>query len=551
MGFELIIGAVVLLVIAFGVVSFVFSRIKVVPQTHAMIVSGSRNAEGAKVVKPGGRAFIVPVVQKSDFVPLGQINVPLTVTGVDLNKIPLTVDGVAMVKVRQDENSIRDAAERFGNSGDFEAEIGRNLQQVLIGSLRSAIAAMPLEDLLIKRETLAKNVKEATDAEVAIMGITVDSLQVLDIGDKNGYIQALGAREAEKVKADARVATAENDQRATDAEVTSKQSIAERNRDLELRQAQLKAETDKAAATAAAAGPLSKAEADRQIATLQQQTAEQEAILRERQLDIEIRRPADAEKYRVEVEAAARAEQIKITAAANAEQTKIAAGAEAEKVRLDASAAADRVRFAAEAAAAEVRLSGEAEAASTAAIAGAEAGRIAAVGKAEAEATEAKGVAEAESLSLKADAYAKYGEAAIIELIIQKAPEIARELAAPLAAIDKVTILGSEGLGALPAAVVNNFSQLDAVTENLTGISLTDVVSGFAKKNADAKAAGTTAAPSAPTAATVRRQSRVADAAAQVAADAAVIAPLASATAEHAADVADTLKARNPFGEQK
>lgn len=488
--FGLLIGAGVLVIVALGVISFVFSRMKVVPQTHAMVVAGSRGADGAKVVKPGGRAFIVPVVQKSDFVPLGQINVPLTVSGVDLNKIPLNVDGVAMVKIRQDENSIRDAAERFGNSGDYEAEIGRNLQQVLTGSLRSAIAAMSVEELLINRETLAKNVRESTDTEVAIMGLTVDSLQVLDISDKEGYIKALGAAEAEKVKADARVATASNDQRATDAEVTSQQNIAERRRDLALRQAQLKGETDKAAEQAAAAGPLSKAEQDRAIAQLQQETAEQEALLRERQLDIEVRKPADAEKYRVEVEARARAEQTKISAAAEAEKTKIDAGAKAEQVRLAASSQADQVKFEAEAAANRVRVSGEAQAASVSAIAKADAERVTAIGKAEADTTAAKGLAEAQAMDQKAEAYAKYGEAAIIELIIQKAPEIARELAAPLSSIDNVTIIGGadgQGLSALPGAVANNFSQLDAVTESLTGVSLKKVVAGMAAGTAAGK----------------------------------------------------------------
>lgn len=519
---ELLIGIAVLVVVGLGVMSFVLSKIKVVPQTHAMIVSGSRNAEGAKVVKPGGRAFIVPVVQKSDFVPLGQINVPLTVSGVDLNKIPLNVDGVAMVKVRQDENSIRDAAERFGNSGDYESEIARNLQQVLTGSLRSAIAAMSVEDLLINRETLAKNVREATDAEVAIMGLTIDSLQVLDISDKEGYIKALGAKEAEKVKADARVAMAQNDERATDAEVAARTEIAVRNRDLALREAQLKAETDKAAETAAAAGPLAKAEQDKAIATLKQETAHEEALLRERQLDIEVRKPADAEKYRIEVEAAARAEQTKITAAADAERTKIEAAARAEQVKYEANAAAERVRVA-----------GEAEAAATAAIARAEAERVASIGRAEAEATEAKGLAEAQAMDEKAKAYAKYGEAAIVELIIERAPDIARELAAPLSSIDSVTILGSngDGLNSLSGAVGKNFAELDAVVQSLTGVSLKNVVKGAASGTVAGKLAESVGGDS-------DFAKTVATAAAVASADPIVTVPEKIA------------KPRNPFGEQ-
>lgn len=436
---DIIIGAGVLLLLIVGIIGFVLSRMKVVSQTEAMIVTGSRNTNGSKVIKPGGRAFIIPVIQKSEMVPLGQINVPLQVAGVDSNKIPIEITGVAMVKIRQEENSIRDAAERFGSAKDVPGEIARNLQQVLIGSLRSAIATMTVEDLLVKRETLAKSVRDATESEVAVMGLSVDSLQVLDIQDTNGYIKALGAREAEKVKASARVAQAEYDQIANDAEVTSQQTIAERNRDLELRRATLRAETDRATAVAEAAGTLSKAEQDKQIASLQQETAAQEAILRERQLDIEVRKPADADKYRIEKQAEATAAQTKIIAQADAERTEIAAQADAKRVTL----------------------AGDAEASSIA----------------------ARGNAEAAAMNKKADAYAKYGEAAIVELLINKAPDIARELAAPMGNIEKLTIVSTDGASALPKAVANNFSQLDEVMSNITGSSLKDMVAGIAAGN--------------------------------------------------------------------
>lgn len=468
---EIIIGGAVLIALAIGIIAFVLSRMKVVPQTDAMIVSGSRNANGPKVIKPGGRAFIIPVIQKAEFVPLGQILVALQVGGVDSNKIPIEISGVAMVKVRQDENSIRDAAERFGSSVNFTAEIAKNLQQVLTGSLRSAIATMTVDELLINREVLSKRVREATETEVAVMGLGVDSLQVLDIQDSNGYIKALGAREAEKMKASARVAQAEYDQIANDAEVTSQQNIAERNRDLELRRATLRGETDRATAVSSAAGPLSKAEQDKQIARLQQETAEQEAILRERQLDIEVRKPADAEKYRIEK-----------AAEATASQTKIIASADAEKTKISAEAAASQVRFAAGAEAEKVRLTGEAEALSIAAI----------------------GAAEAAAMDAKADAYAKYGEAAIVELLIAKAPEIARELAAPMSNIDKLTVISTDGASALPKAVANNFTQLDELLTSLTGTSLTGLVGGIAGGGLKDTLAKLKEAPAAPLATTLK-----------------------------------------------
>jgi len=474
---EILIPAVIGLVVVIAVITFVLSRMKVVPQTHAMIVTGSRNNEGSKVVKPGGRAFIVPVVQNSEFVPLGQINVPIQVGGVDSQKIPVEVTGVAMVKIKQDEKSIRDAAERFGSAKNISEEIGKNLERVLTGSLRSAIASMTVEDLLIKRENLAKSVRDTTESEVAVMGLTVDSLQVFEIQDKNGYIQALGAREAERVKSEARIAQAEYNQLANDREITSRQAIADRTRDLEIRQSQLRAETEAAAANAAAAGPLAKAEQDRAIAKLRQETAEQEAILRERQLESEVKKPADAEKYRIQQES----EGNKITAILKAE-------ADAARVRLSAEASAQQVKFESEASASRTKVLADADAGATKARAVAEADAVRVQGDAQASAAEAVGKAEASAMDAKAVAYQKYGDAAIVQLLIEKAPEIARELAAPMGNIDKLTVISTDGASALPKSVANNFGQLDDVIGNLTGMKLTDLISSFTSSSNESKA---------------------------------------------------------------
>lgn len=465
---EILIGVGVVVVLAILVIAFVLSRMKVVPQTQAMIVTGSRNNEGSKVVLPGGRAFIIPVIQNSEFVPLGQINVPIQVGGVDSQKIPVAVTGVAMVKVRQDQKSIRDAAERFGSAKNFSEEIMKNLQQVLTGQLRSVIATMTVEELLTQRESLAKSVRDTTESEVGVMGLIVDSLQVFEIEDKNGYIQALGARESERVKSEARVAQAEYNQIANDREVTSQQAIADRTRDLEIRRSQLRAETEAAAANAAAAGPLAKAEQDRAIAKLQQETAEQEALLRERQLDIEVRKPADAEKYRVEQESEARKRTEILNAEAAAARTKLSAEADAQKVKLDSEAAAARTRVIAES---------EADAVQARATADAESVRV--KGIAEADATKAVGTAEAAAMDAKAKAYKEYGDAAITQLLIEKVPEIARELSAPMKNIDKLTILSTDGASALPKTVANNFGQLDAIISNLTGVKLSDLAKNF------------------------------------------------------------------------
>ena len=102
------------------------------------------------------------------------------------------------------------------------------------------------------------------------------------------------------------------------------------------------------------------------------------------------------------------------------------------------------------------------------------------MGRAEAEAIAAKGLAEAEAMEKKAEAYAKYNNAAITEMIISQLPAIAKEVAAPIAAIDKVTVIDS-GNGENGVASVGGYTPavmakvIEAVKET-TGFDLTEVM---------------------------------------------------------------------------
>ena len=264
--------------------------------------------------------------------------------------------------------------------------------------------------------------------------------------------------EQQRVEKDARVARANAEREAKDAEVTSRQQIAERERDLYLRQAQLKAETDKAQAEAASSGPLAQAAKEREIAVIEQEAAQAKAALTERELDSTVRKPADAARYQREQEA----EATKVESIRRAE-------AEAERTRLDAKADAEATVARA-----------EAEARATAARAEAEAEAIAARGRAEAEAVQAAGEAEAKAMSDKADALAKYGEAATQQMVLDKAPDIARALAEPMGSVKDMSIISTDGASALPKAVAGNVEQLDAIMRSLTGTGLTDMFNRIA-----------------------------------------------------------------------
>ena len=446
-----IIAAVVLVVLIF---LYMLSRVVVVPSNLTGLVAGSTRNGEIKIIRPGGRDFVLPIIQSIQYLPFTQNTIGFQVTAEDENKINVNVSAVAAVKVGDSDEQVRAAAKRFLGKPNTDQAIADSARNALIGSLRSIIGHMTITDLISDRDALQQNVFDDAKSVMANMGLEIDVLQISEITDAGGYIESLGVPEQQRVEKDARIARANSEREAKDAEVTSRQQIAERERDLSLRQAQLKAETDKAQADADSAGPIARAAKEREIAIIGQEAAEAKAALTERELDSTVRKPADAARYQREQEAQASKTEALLRAQADAERTRLDAEAQAQATVARA----------------------EAEAKATAARARAEADAIAARGQAEADTIRAAGEAEAKAMSDKADALAKYGEAATRQMLLDKAPEIARALSEPLASVRDLSIISTEGASALPKAVANNVEQLDLILRSLVGTGLTDMV---------------------------------------------------------------------------
>ena len=455
--------ALVVLAVLLGL--YMLSRVVVVPSNLTGLVAGSTRNGEIKIIRPGGRDFVLPIIQSIQYLPFTQNTIGFRVTAEDENKINVDVSAVAAVKVGDSDEQVRAAAKRFLGKPNTDQAIADSARNALIGSLRSIVGHMTITDLISDRDALQQNVFDDAKSVMANMGLEIDVLQISEITDEGGYIESLGVPEQQRVEKDARIARANAEREAKDAEVTSRQQIAERERDLSLRQAQLKSETDKAQAEADSAGPLARAAKEREIAIIGQEAAQAKAALTERELDSTVRKPADAARYQREQEAeASKAEAIR------------KAEAEAERTRLDAQAQAQATVARA-----------EAEARATAARAKAEAEAIAARGRAEAEAVQAAGEAEAKAMSDKADALAKYGEAATQQMVLDKAPDIARALAEPMGSVKDMSIISTDGASALPKAVAGNVEQLNAVMRSLTGSDLTNMLGRFIDDKGDKK----------------------------------------------------------------
>jgi len=299
-------------------------------------------------------------------------------------------------------------------------------------------------------------------------GLVLDTFQLQDIIAEGSYLQDLDRPEAARVLKDASIAEARARQAAEQERLLAEEAIAEANRNLALKQAGIAAEIDAAKAKSAAAGPLAQAERDQAILSEQQKVAERNAELKERQLDTEVRKPADAARYKVEQEAEADRAAAVLAADAQRQATIAAAQATAEQARLMGEGERARRAALAEANAIEGAKEGEAEQRRRTAIAEA----IEREGTAEAAAILAKGQAEAEAMARKAEAFNAYGEAAVLDLLVKMLPQVVEAASAPMAGIDKMTVISTDGASSLTKSVANNVAQGLQLGTDLTGIDL-------------------------------------------------------------------------------
>src|SRR5690348_17334307 len=290
---------------------------------EAMLISGRGGGpEGTPFrVVIGHGAFVTPVFRKVRYLTLSMQEAEVAETCVTKQGISLNVRSVIAFKVGNDQESIVNAGQRFlSDQEQMSVLTGR----IFAGHLRSIIGSMTVEEIVTERQKLASEVLDGSKAEMAKIGLTVDSLQIQSIDDMGaGYIAAMAAPNNAAIQRQAKIAQAAADQAAAEAQQASIRKQAEYARQTSVVQAQYKAEIDKAQAEAAQAGPLAQASAQRAVISAQAELAQHQAELRQQQLVSEVIRPAEGE-----------AQKVKIRAIADAERTRIAAGAAASNNRV-------------------------------------------------------------------------------------------------------------------------------------------------------------------------------------------------------------------------
>ena len=308
---------VILVIMAMGYVK--------APPDQAYIISGLRK-EGRVLI---GRAGVkIPFLERLDKLYLGQMTVDIkTEQSVPTNDfINVNVDAVAKVRISPTADGIRLAAKNFLNKK--ADDITMDLQDSLQGNMREIIGTLSLKSINTDRDSFSDQVMSKASRDMEKLGIEILSCNIQNVTDDNGLIRDLGADNTARIKKDAAIAKAQADRdvaiaqaeankQANEAEVLSKQEIAQRNTDLAVKLgADLKAQSDTKPAIADAAYEIQRQEQQKSIeattVNAQIAKAEREAELRAKEvevrqktLDADIRAQADAERYRQEQEAQA------------------------------------------------------------------------------------------------------------------------------------------------------------------------------------------------------------------------------------------------------
>ena len=461
------------------IIIFMCNYVKVPPNV-ALIVSGRRkkyrvkDENGREVVKKfgyrivrGGATFVIPFFERVDKLNLGimQVDIKTTQPVPTQEYIGMMVDGVANIKIGSDDVSVATAAEQF--LGWKQADIAAVAMQVLEGNMREIIGRMTIADLVQNRDKFAQETQRAATMDMKNMGLEIVNITIQNFADNDGVLDTLAVKNIAEKKRDADIARAEAErdtlirqsiasQEGNKARTEANAHIAEQDKELELRRAQYRAEQDRA-----------KAEAD--LAYKVQQENSRKSLETERAAAELIRLQKETELQAQQVQIQREKLSIEVRERAEAERDAKIAAAEAQRQVVQAQAEADLYRTQKEAEARLIQAQKEAEAQYL-------------LAEKEAEAIRMKGDAEAAAMLKKAEAMKEYGQAAMLQMLIDKLPDMARAVGEPLAKTDKIILFGEGGATAMTRDTTGAMLQTFEAVKESVGLDipkmLRDVTTG-------------------------------------------------------------------------
>src|SRR5512135_241276 len=324
-------AAFAIVFVLFVVLLFISSRYQKVGPNEALIISGRGHVRvnpetgktervGYRIVKGGG-TIIWPVLERAERLSLEVMTLEIETPRVYSSQgVALTVDGIAQVKVKSDEVSIATSAEQFlSKSID---EIKQVALQTLEGHLRGIVGTLTVEEIYKDRDRFAQRVQEVSSGDMANMGLGIVSFTIKDIKDDKDYLNSLGIARTSEVKRDAtigqalasrdaKIKAAQADQEGEQARFAAQTRIAEADKSFQVQKAAYDAEVNRQKAQAELAYELQRNITNQEVKQEEVQVEvvakkkaievqEQEVSRRIQELEATVRRPAEAEQFRIQ-----------------------------------------------------------------------------------------------------------------------------------------------------------------------------------------------------------------------------------------------------------
>lgn len=447
--------------VAIAVLVLLFMGYLKAPPDTAYIVSGPRK----KRILIGRAGWRIPFLERVDKLSLQVMQVDVkTSEAVPTNEfINVVVDGVANIKISSDPELLARAAETL--LGMPREQLIAMVTQVLEGNMREIVGSVGLKEMVQDRQGVAKKITENVVPDMQKLGIEVVNFNIQNFKDSAGTIENMGIDNVEQIRKNAQIAkanaqrdiaiaTAQAQQQSNAVRVESEKHISEQDMELAVQQSEMRIRADAKRAEADAAYSIqqenqrktievTRTDADIARREKEAELAEKEVALMERKLDAEVRKQADAQRYKAEQEAAA--DLIRRQREAEAQRYEAEQQAEARKAEAEAH------RFAMEQ---------------------------------EAEGIRARGAAEAQAIREKAEAQKLMGEASVLEMLLKALPEVVKNAAEPLAQTDKIVMYGDGNATRMVRDVMGSANQIMEALKEGSGIDIPKLLADITQPKA-------------------------------------------------------------------
>ena len=352
MGFETIILICVVVIIAFSLLVAVMRRYKKCPSDKVMVVYGNvgSNKDGtsrsSKCIH-GGAAFVWPIIQAAEFLDLTPISISVDLqNALSRQNIRINVPSTFTVGISTENGVMQNAAERL--LGLKLGQIQELAKDIIFGQLRLVIATMDIEEINADRDKFLDAVSRNVETELKKIGLRLINVNVTDISDESGYIEALGKEAAAKAINDAKrtvaekerdgsigVANADRDQRVSVSEANALAIEGENSAKVQvaMSDAQRREKEAEALRLATAAESIQAAKAREEAYAAEQQAEAARAAKEKATQEADVIVSTEIAKRKKELEAEAEAEQLRRKAAGEADAIRSRAAGEADAIR--------------------------------------------------------------------------------------------------------------------------------------------------------------------------------------------------------------------------